>query len=120
MDSVVEKVGPIGRAQRIYALLIGAVSILSSLLLYCSVFFMAVPSFTCTRSIVHDSIDGNPNVTIESFSNNCTIWKEFIRDRNSTDFFCEFKDQYYNLTAVNDWHLICDKEYLPSNFLRFI
>ena len=67
---------------------------------YSSVFFMAIPTFSCHR---------NYNESIE-YLNNCSMWNNYKKYRKESEFYCEFKDEYYNLTAVNDWDLVCDKK----------
>ena len=117
MDSVIELVGPMGCGQKMFMFFTGCVSALVALSFYSSVFFMAAPNFICQSSVT----DNYANSSIESYTiNNCSVWNNFTNKRNGSDYVCEFKDEYYNFTAINDWELICDKEYLPSNFLLML
>lgn len=103
MDQVIESIGPFGRSQKIYFCLMGTITSVVGLHFFASVFFTAEPEFTCSAK---RSSYSNLNLT------KCEMWTNFTHNKQSSPYVCEFKDKYYNLTIVNEWGLVCDKQYL--------
>lgn len=112
MDAIFESMGGLGRSQKIYLFIIGMVNSITGLNFYSSVFFTAEPSFFCKKTYSYKNVSSE----IESL-NKCDMWNNFTLSKetgNTSPYECEFSDEHYNLTIVNDWGLVCDKQYLLS------
>lgn len=101
MDSVFESIKPFGRFQKINTIILGTIAFVSSLHFYVQIFNMAEPKFSC------EPVEKNMNITDVD---RCEAWKNSSGSKAA--YKCEFRDSYYNLTAVNTWGLVCDKHIL--------
>ena len=106
MDQLLEKAGAFGKLQKISLIIIGSLTIIPSLSLYVTLFNTAEPELKCKS--LH---------TTNEHTKLCDMWNNYTSSvaQNQTNFYtCKFDDKYYGQTIINDWELVCDKQYLAG------
>ena len=102
-----EKIGGFGLYQKTILLIsIGGISILSSFNVYSTIFIIAKPKLICKSTL-----DGSSTI------NDCKLWSSLNNKPNSSlplEYICEFDKTYYGSTLINDWKLVCEKEFQAS------
>ena len=107
MDQLLAKAGAFGRLQKISLIIIGSLTIIPSLSLYVTLFNTAEPELKC-KSI--QTSNDQPKLL-------CDMWNNYTSSlvQNQTNFYtCKFDDKYYGQTIINDWELVCDRQYLAG------
>ena len=92
--------------QKTTLLIFGTISMISSLSLYMTVFNTAEPKLTC-QSVYSSN---------EQFKL-CDMWNNYtssLTNNQKSNYTCRFDDKYYGSTIINDWELVCDKQYLAA------
>jgi OCT family organic cation transporter-like MFS transporter 4/5 len=115
MDEILNSINPFGKYQKLSLLLIGLTTILVSMPIYSSIFVLAKPRFKC---FYYNPINQTNESTIMKFKNDeltCNIWFNISStDVNNTQIECKYDKTYYGQTVINEWNLICDKQFLAS------
>lgn len=109
MDSIFESIGPFGRFQKFNMVILGFITTMAALHFYVQIFNVAEPNFFCKTS--QNNINSTHNDD-EDEKQKCEMWNNYSSNGNNSLYECEFRDSNYNLTVINDWGLICDKQYL--------
>lgn len=129
MESMFEAIKPFGRFQKLNTILLSTLSLISALHFYVQVFNMAEPKLYCretaaTTATTITTVTTNQSSSNEAASNTqeaksvekCAMWNNYSRAQQSsadyTPYTCEFRDPYYNLTAINSWGLVCERHAL--------
>ena len=104
MDHLIESVGSFGNFQYRIIFIVGLVSMLSSALIYATIFIAAEPDLICRSLNQTQSDDKREFLNYEA---RCTIWEAMIaNDSNSQNFNdikksnnyeCYFDKKYYNV-----------------------
>ena len=106
MDELIKNAGEFGRFQKISVIILGTISILPAMSFYVTLFNTAESELKCdsvqSANEQHDLCDMWNNYSL-SLTNNQTI-----------HYSCQFDDKYYGQTIINDWQLVCDKQYLAG------
>jgi MFS family permease len=131
MDDVIESVGSFGKFQYRVIVLIGLISALSSALLYATIFIAGEPELFCKIERIDNYsnyTNNGQNVTEEL--DQCKIWSLIMKSNNSKfiqgdnyilksedinfKYECYFDKTYYDKTIINEWNLVCDRNYKAS------
>lgn len=110
MERLIEKTGSFGLFQKMLLLVIGPVAGLSGIVAFSSVFNNAMPKIFCKQKDTDLYSNG------EFLSNVCEIMSNITLSKNLTElpYECHYDTEYYGITIVTEWNLICDKIYLAS------
>ena len=110
MDSILESIGPFGLYQKILLFLIGSLSALVSMNMYAGMFTAGEPSLECKLKDNKTHLI-EPNATSKT---SCEIWSSYEFNKTLSLYECSFDSKYYEKTIVNEWNLVCDRQYLTS------
>lgn len=105
MELILTNLNGFGKYQKIILFLVGLISFLSAFLLFAPVFTAGQPKLICKH---------HADQTV--LPNSCEAWKA-LKDNpelSNSSYTCEFQDQYYGRTIVDEWGLYCDRLYLSS------
>lgn len=89
---------------------IGALSSLNAMAIFATVFTAAVPKLLCKYKQDNDSAYFNDTLR-------CEVWSNVTKAQqlNATSpYQCEWDTEFYGLTIINEWNLICDRTYLAG------
>lgn len=112
MDTILESIGPFGLYQRLLLVLIGSLSALVSMNIYAGMFTAGEPILNCKINENHTTLSSQLNST---FITTCEMWSNNKFNKNSSSLYdCSFDSKYYKKTIVNEWGLVCDRQYLSS------
>jgi MFS family permease len=108
MDEILNSINPFGRYQKLSLFLIGLTTILVSMPIYSSIFILAKPNFKCYPI--------NPvNESILTNDTTCNIWSKIRSiNKNYTNIECKYEKTHYGKTVINEWNLICDRQFLAG------
>lgn len=109
MDDILNLINPFGRYQKLNLVLIGFTSILVSMPIYSSIFTLASPELICFNKTYKDTNLKN----LKDVKETCEIWSNLNRSNNN-EYECKFDTEYYGLTIINEWKLVCDKQFLAK------
>ncbi|CAF1032868.1 unnamed protein product [Brachionus calyciflorus] len=107
MESILLRIGPFGKYQKLCTLVVGLISIMCAMTVYSTVFILAEPKIKCVDLIT--------NQTLSNSSNQCDLWES----KNKTNYECHFESNIYGSTIVTDWNLICNKSIYASLIQTF-
>jgi OCT family organic cation transporter-like MFS transporter 4/5 len=110
MDSILESIGPLGLYQRLVLVLIGSLSALVSMNMYAGMFTAGEPSLEC-KFKDNKTYFIQQNLTSMS---TCEIWSSYKFNKTLSPYECSFDSKYYKKTIINEWSLVCDRQYLIS------
>lgn len=77
--------------------------------IYVTIFTAAEPKLLCKYK--------NDTNSTTYLSNTCEIWSNITQETKQNKqpvYECRWDTQYYGLTIINEWNLICDRVYLAS------
>ena len=104
MESIFESIKPFGRFQKINTSILACISMISAMHFFVQIFNMAEPKLHCRSK---------ENSTAAKNISTCEMWKNYTSSKNNpSPYECEFRDEYYNLTIINSWGLVCEKQAL--------
>lgn len=109
MDRILDEIDGFGKYQKLVLCLIGSMSSLDAMALFATVFVAAKPKLMCRLKEYNNST--------EILSNTCELWSNITKaqeQNSSTPYQCDWDNEYYGLTIINEWNLICDRVYLFS------
>lgn len=105
MDHLIESVGSFGKFQYRIILIVGLVSMLSSALIYATIFIAAEPDLICQSLNSTQNQDKNEFLNYET---KCKIWDSIVLNNSSIKHFndikksdkyeCYFEKKYYTVT----------------------
>jgi MFS family permease len=108
MSSVIEIVDPFGRYQRLILVLIGSISALVSMNIYCLVFMAGEPALLCESTAIEQ------NKTFD-LAETCEIWSNITKNQSYLQLYnCSHDRTYYDKTIITDWNLFCERSYMAS------
>ena len=132
MEKVLNNLNPFGKFQKLSVLLVGLSSALVAMLTYSTVFILAEPKLICTinRQNLTEAQFFNNTLYLNDTSENCKVWNHLVNQINQTqtndyrrissgEISCEFDKNYYGLSIVNEWGLVCKKKYLATSTQTF-
>jgi MFS family permease len=114
MNSIIEEINPYGKYQKLLIILVGSMSMYTATCFYVTIFNTAQPDLVC-RSLYENSSAFKETRRISNKT--CSIWKNYTlsKARNESLYYtCHFDEEYYSLTIVNEWNLLCERQHLTS------
>lgn len=111
MDYLIELVGDYGKFQFKATFIVGLISALSSACIYATIFIAAEPDLNCVkRTYINNKTESE---TLLHYEQKCLAWSGLVNNiTNETHSFeCYFDKSLYDKTIINEWSLVCDRQY---------